>query len=52
MSPTKYLENTAWVKGEKAQWPPIVKLILAFILVLLAISPAILGIHWELLLGK
>ena len=50
MSRSEYLETTAWVKGEKKQWSPTVKIILAFILGLLALSPAILGIYWELLL--
>lgn len=50
MSHSKYLETTAWVKGEKKHWSPTVKLILAFILGLLALSPAILGIHWQRLL--
>jgi hypothetical protein len=48
-SHSEYFEG-AWVKGEKKQWSPSVKLILAFILGLLVLSPAILGIHWELLL--
>jgi hypothetical protein len=52
MSHSNYLETTAWVKGEKKHWSPTAKLILAFILGLLALSPAILGIHWELLLPR
>ena len=52
MSRSEYLETTAWVKGEKKQWSPSVKLILAFILGLLVLSPAILGIYWELLLPR
>ena len=50
MSRSEYLETTAWVKGEKKQWSPTAKMILAFVLGLLALSPAILGIHWQLLL--
>jgi hypothetical protein len=50
MSHSKYLEGTAWMKGEKTQWSPKAKLILAFVLGLLVLSPAILGIYWELLL--
>jgi len=42
----------AWVRGEKTQWSPTVKLILAFFLGCLLLSPAILGIYWEVLLGK
>ena len=52
MSRSKYLEGTAWVKGERAKWSPTVKLILAFVLGFLALSPAILGIYWEFLLPK
>jgi hypothetical protein len=52
MSRTRYVEGTVWVKGEKKQWSPTVKLILAFIIGLLALSPAILGIYWELLLPR
>jgi len=49
---SKYLEDAAWVKGEKTEWSPKAKLILAFVLGFLALSPAILGIYWELLLPK
>jgi hypothetical protein len=45
-----HLEGAAWVKGEKKRLSPRVKLILAFIIGLLALSPAILGIYWGLLL--
>ncbi len=45
-----YLEGAAWMKREKTEWSPKAKLILAFVLGLLALSPAILGIYWELLL--
>ena len=51
MSISKYFEG-AWVKGERKGWSPTVKLILAFVLVFLALSPAILGIYWEFFLGK
>jgi len=51
MSISKYFE-WAWVKGEKRGLPPRVKMILAFAIVLLAISPVILGIYWDLFLGK
>jgi hypothetical protein len=50
MSQSGYLESAVWVAEEKKQWSPKVKLILAFIIGLLALSPAILGIYWELLL--
>ncbi len=39
-----------WVQEEKQRWPPNLKLLLAFVLGFLALSPAILGIHWELVL--
>ena len=52
MNRTESLETSAWVKGEKKHWSPMVKIILAFIIGLLALSPAILGLHWELLLPR
>jgi hypothetical protein len=52
MSHGEHLATTAWVKGEKKHWSPTVKILIAFILGLLALSPAILGIHWELLLPR
>ncbi len=50
MEHSEYVDTTAWVKGEQQGWSPTAKLILAFVLGLLALSPAILGIYWELLL--
>jgi hypothetical protein len=52
MSRSESLETTAWVKGEKKRWSPTVKIILAFILGLLVLSPAILGLYWQLLLPR
>ncbi|MCX5888434.1 MAG: hypothetical protein NTY36_03165 [Deltaproteobacteria bacterium] len=52
MARSDYFEGTAWVEGEQKEWSPKVKLIVAFILGLLALSPAILGIHWEFLLAN
>ena len=52
MSRTKYLEGPAWVKGEQAEWFPKIRLLLAFVLGLLALSSAILGRYWEMLLPK
>ncbi len=52
MSEGGYLEGAAWVRGERQDWSPTVKLILAFILGLLALSPAVLGLHWEPLLAN
>jgi hypothetical protein len=50
MSRSDYLEGA--VKGEKTDWSPTAKLIFAFIIGLLLLSPAILGIFWEVLLPK
>ena len=44
------IEQSAWVKGERTEWSPTFKMILGFILSLLVLSPAILGVYWELLL--
>jgi hypothetical protein len=52
MSRNQYLEGAFLVKGEKTDWSPTAKLILAFIISLLLLSPAILGIYWEKLLPK
>lgn len=52
MSRIAYLEGTAQVKGETKLWSPTIKMVLAFILGLIALSPATLGIYWELLLPK
>jgi hypothetical protein len=52
MSHSNYLEGAVWEKGERTGWSPKAKLVLAFVLGLLLLSPAILGIYWELLLPK
>jgi hypothetical protein len=52
MNWAEYLESTSLVKEEKKGWSPTVKLILAFIVALMALTPAILGLYWELLLPK
>ena len=52
MSHSKYLEGAALMKREKTTWSPKAKLILAFVLGFLVLSPAILGIYWEMLLPK
>lgn len=53
MSRIEYLERAAMViAGERTEWSPTVKLILAAIIALLAMSPAILGLYWEMLLPK
>lgn len=50
MSHQEYVERIALFKREKKGWSPTVKMVLAFVLGFLALSPAILGIHWERLL--
>jgi hypothetical protein len=52
MSRSGYMEGTTWVRGGKKEWPPTVKMVLAFIVGFLALSPAILGIYWEMFLSK
>jgi hypothetical protein len=52
MNWAEYLDGMSWVKGERKQWSPTVKIILAFIVGLMALTPAILGLYWELLLPK
>jgi hypothetical protein len=47
-----YVKGHIWVQGEQQGWPPAAKLILAFILGFLVLSPAILGLYWEVVLGK
>jgi hypothetical protein len=50
MSHIDYLDHPSVMAGERTPWSPPVKLVLAFIIGLLLLSPAILGIHWEALL--
>ena len=50
MSTNEQVEGMVWVRKERRGWPPSLKLILAFVIGLLALSPAILGLHWEKLL--
>lgn len=52
MSRIEYAERPVWVKGERTEWSPTVKIVLGVILSLLVLSPAILGLYWELLLPK
>ena len=52
MSRTGYMEDVAWVQGDRRQWSPTVKLILAFILGILALSPATLGLYWSMFLPQ
>ncbi len=50
MTITEQAEHLIWVQEERRRWPPSLKLLLAFVIGILALSPAILGIHWELVL--
>ncbi len=52
MERSEYLKGAAWVRREPTKWPPTVKLLLAFIIGFLLLSPAILGIYWEMILPK
>ncbi len=52
MEHSENVKANAWVKGEQQGWSPTAKLIFAFIIALLLLSPAILGIYWEVLLPK
>jgi hypothetical protein len=51
MSLSEYVAGNVWVQEKRQGWPPRAKLILAFILGFLLLSPAILGIYWEMLLA-
>lgn len=50
MSHSEYLEGIPMVERERQEWSPTVTLVIAFIIGLLLLSPAILGIYWEALL--
>jgi hypothetical protein len=52
MNWAEYLESMSPVKEEKKDWYPTVKLIIVFIIGLMALTPAILGLYWELLLPR
>ena len=52
MSRNDYLEGAFLVKREKTGWSPTAKLIFAFIIGLLLLSPAIIGIYWEMVLPR
>lgn len=47
MSVNEQVEGIVWAQEEKQRWPPSLKLILAFVIGFLVLSPAILGIYWE-----
>jgi hypothetical protein len=50
MSSIGYLKRQAWVKGEQKGWSSTVRMILGFILSSLVLSPAIVGLYWEMVL--
>ena len=50
MSRNVVLQGAPMVQGEQTEWTPRVKMLLAFIIGLLLLSPDILGIYWEGLL--
>jgi len=50
MSINEQVDRIVWVQEEKQGLPPSIKLLLAFVIGLAVLSPAILGIYWELLL--
>lgn len=50
MSVNEQVEGIVWAQEERQRWPPRLKLILAFVIGFLVLSPAILGIHWERIL--
>ena len=52
MSSTGYLEASPWVKEQQTEWWPTLKVVLAFIVGLLLLSPAVLGLYWEHLLPR
>lgn len=52
MSHVRYMDRPVRLEGERLQGSPTVKIILGIILSLLILSPAILGLYWELLLPR
>lgn len=50
MIDSEAVAGKAWVRRNREEWPPAIKLILAFVIGLLLLSPAILGLYWEILL--
>jgi len=50
MSISEYADSLVWAQEEKQGWSPGVKLVFAFVIGFLVLSPAILGIYWEMLL--
>jgi hypothetical protein len=52
MSVNQYVESVYWVQEERQDQPSVFKLTIAFVIGLLVMSPAILGIYWEWILPK
>ncbi len=50
MSINENVQDAVWIMEEKQGWPPAARLILAFIIGFILLSPAILGLYWEALL--
>ncbi len=50
MSRIEHVERLAWVKRERRELSPVIKVVLGIIFSVLVLSPAILGTYWELLL--
>lgn len=52
MSVNQYVESVYLVQEERQDLPSVFKLIIAFVIGFLVMSPAILGIYWEWILPK
>jgi hypothetical protein len=50
MSVREHVEGIIWIAEGRQGWSPKTKIVLAFIIGFLVLSPAILGIHWEAIL--
>jgi hypothetical protein len=50
MSVREQVERIVWVQERKQGLPPSLKLLVAFVIGLAVLSPAILGLYWELIL--
>ncbi len=47
MSRIGYLDEAPPVGGEQTPWPHFLKMLLAYLIAILLLSPALLGHHWE-----
>jgi hypothetical protein len=52
MSRPGYLDPPVVVPAKRAAWPPGAKLLLAFVAALALLSPAVLGLYWEIFLPR